>query len=97
MENIIWSILFIIQTLKYILAENIFFKRDAKRKRAGIVGFLIYICLIYSVQITREEEKYLIMYGLALATTYMVVYQKKIEDFVHILLNFPTSKVGEYA
>ena len=88
MENIIWSILFIIQTLKYILAENIFFKRDAKRKRAGIVGFLIYICLIYSVQITREEEKYLIMYGLALATTYMVVYQKKIEDFVHILILF---------
>ena len=86
MENIILGILFIIQTLKYILAENIFFKRDIKRKWAGIVGFLIYICLIYLVQITSEEEQYIILYAFVLITTYIVVYQKKIEDFVHILI-----------
>lgn len=88
MENIIWGILFVIQTVKYILAENIFFKRDIKRKWAGIVGFLIYICLIYSVQITSEEEQYIILYTFVLVTTYIMVYQNKVEDFVHILILF---------
>ena len=86
MENIILGILFIIQIWKYILAENIFFKRDIKRKWAGIVGFLIYICLIYLVQITSEEEQYIILYTFVLVTTYIMVYQNKIEDFVHILI-----------
>ncbi len=86
MENIIWGIIFIIEVMKYILAEKIFFKRDVKRKWAGYAGFLIYICLIHVVQITNEEEQYIILYAFILITTYIMVYQKKIEDFVHILI-----------
>ena len=86
MENIVWGIIFIIEVMIYILAERIFFKRDVKRKWAGFVGFLIYMCVICFVQIVGEEEQYLIMYGLAVTTAYMMIYQKKIEDFVHILI-----------
>lgn len=88
MENLVWGIIFIMEVMKYILAEKIFFKRDVKRKWAGYAGFLIYMCIISCVQITSEEEQYLIMYGLAVATAYIMVYQKKIEEFVHILILF---------
>ena len=86
MENLVWGIIFIMEVMKYILGEKIFFKRDVKRKWAGYVGFLIYICVIGFVQITSEEEQSLAMYGFALVTTFIMVYQKKIEDFVHILI-----------
>lgn len=86
MENIVWGIIFIVEVMIYILAERIFFKRDVKRKWVGLVGFLIYMCVISFIQIVGEEEQYLIMYGLAVTTAYMMIYQKKIEDFVHILI-----------
>lgn len=86
MENIVWGIIFIVEVMIYILAERIFFKRNVKRKWAGLIGFLIYMCVISFIQIAGEEEQYLIMYGLAVTTAYIVVYQKKIEDFVHILI-----------
>lgn len=86
MENLVWGIIFIMEVMKYILAEKIFFKRDVKRKWAGYVGFLICMCVISFVQITSEEEQYLIMYGLAVATAYIMVYQKKIEEFVNLLI-----------
>lgn len=88
MENLVWGIIFIMEVMKYILAEKIFFKRDVKRKWAGFVGILIYMCIISFVQITSEEEQHLIMYGLAVTTAYIMIYQKKIEDFVHILILF---------
>ena len=86
MENLVWGIIFIMEVMKYILAEKIFFKREVKRKWAGYVGFLICMCVISFVQITSEEEQYLIMYGLAVATAYIMVYQKKIEEFVNLLI-----------
>lgn len=87
MENIIWFFLFIIEVMKYTLAEKIFYKRDVMRKWAGYIGFLVYMCLIQFGKIT-SVEKSLIMYGVALITTFIMVYQKKIEDFVHILILF---------
>ena len=86
MEKLVWGIVFIMEVMKYILAEKIFFKREVKRKWAGYAGFLIYMCMITFVQITSEEEQSLTMYGFALVTTFIMVYQKKIEDFVHILI-----------
>ena len=88
MENLVWGIIFIMEVMKYILAEKIFFKRDVKRKWAGFVGILIYMCIISFVQITSEAEQHIIMYGLAVTTAYIMIYQKKIEDFVHILILF---------
>ncbi|MBQ6995083.1 MAG: GHKL domain-containing protein [Lachnospiraceae bacterium] len=88
MENIIWSVIFIVETMKYVLAEKIFFKRDIKRKWGGYVGFLVYICLVNFLQITSEEEQHIVMYTLAVTTSYIMVYEKKIEDFVHILILF---------
>ncbi len=88
MENIVWGIIFIMEVMKYILGEKIIFKRDVKRKWAGCVGFLIYLCIISFAQSASEEEQHLIMYGLIVATAYVMIYQKKIEDFVHILILF---------
>lgn len=88
MENIVWDIIFIMEVMKYILGEKIFFKRDVKRKWAGCVGLLIYLCIISFAQSASEEEQHLIMYGLTVATAYVMIYQKKIEDFVHILILF---------
>ena len=87
MENIVWGIIFIVEVMIYILAERIFFKRDVKRKWAGYIGFLIYMCVI-SVPLVSEKDQYLTMYGLAIITTYIIVYQKKIEDLVQILILF---------
>lgn len=86
MENLVWGIIFIMEVMKYILAEKIFFRKIVKRKWAGYAGFLIYMCMITFVQITSEEEQSLTMYGFALVTTFIMVYQKKIEDFVQILI-----------
>ena len=77
MENLVWGIIFIMEVMKYILAEKIFFKRDVKRKWAGFVGILIYMCIISFVQITSEAEQHIIMYGLAVTTAYIMIYQKK--------------------
>lgn len=88
MENLVWGMIFVTEVMKYILGEKIFFKRDVKRRWAGCAGLLIYMCIIGSMPIVSEEEQHIIVYAFAVLTTYIMVYQKKIEDFVHILILF---------
>ena len=88
MEILVWGIIFIMEVMNYILGEKIFFERTIKRKWAGIIGFLVYMCIVASMHISQKEDSVLIMYGLAMVTAYIMVYRKIIEDFVHILILF---------
>ena len=86
MENLVWGIIFIMEVMKYILAEKIFFKRTIERKWGGAVVFLVYMLIIWLVPTSKEEVQYIVMYAMAIITVYIMIRQKKVEGFVHILI-----------
>ena len=86
MENLVWGIVFIMEVMKYILGEKIFFKRTIERKWGGAVVFLVYMLIIWLVPTSKEEVQYIVMYAMAIITVYIMIQQKKVEGFVHILI-----------
>ena len=86
MENLVWGIIFIMEVMKYILGEKIFFKRTIERKWGGTIVFLVYMLIIWLVPTSKEEVQYIVMYAMAIITVYIMIQQKKAKDFVHILI-----------
>lgn len=86
MEKILWVLIFITEIMKYILGLKIFLKRTIERKLGGITLCVVYMLIIWLVPIAKKEVQYIIMYAMVIITVYIMIRQKKVEDFVHVLI-----------